>query len=93
MILKVLFNYVRLVFKSFALIICHCHAVTDRAIRACALDGACSIERVGECTGAGTKCGGCHASIAEIVGETAAQGPSEISARRLPMARERDRAA
>ncbi|HEX6276931.1 MAG TPA: (2Fe-2S)-binding protein [Polyangiaceae bacterium] len=93
MMLKVVFIDVRLLLESFAVIVCHCQAVSDRAIRACALKGACSLEEVGDATGAGTCCGGCHSVIEEIVRECAAEGPSEIAVRRLPLVVEPSRAA
>jgi bacterioferritin-associated ferredoxin len=93
MILKVLFSYVRLHFRDTAVIVCHCHAVTDRAIRACALKGACSVEEIGDCTGAGTQCGGCHSAIESIVRECTSEGPGEVAARRLPLVLEPSRAA
>jgi bacterioferritin-associated ferredoxin len=76
-----------------AVIICHCHAVTDRAIRTCALEGARSIEDVGECTGAGTNCGGCHSAITDIVRDCRAEGPGEVAVRRLTVIVEPSRAA
>jgi len=79
--------------QKVAVIVCHCNAVTDRAIRACALEGACSLEEIGECTGAGTNCGGCHSAIAEVVRESAAGGPGEVAVRRLPLVLEPSRAA
>ena len=79
--------------QKVAVIICHCNAVTDRAIRACAREGACSVEQIGECTGAGTSCGGCHSVIAEIVHESTVEGPAGVAARRLPLVVEPSRAA
>jgi bacterioferritin-associated ferredoxin len=93
MMLKVVFSYVRLLIESSAVIICHCHAVTDRAIRACALEGACSLDAIGECTGAGTNCGGCHSAIEEIVRDCTREGPGEVAVRRLPLVLEPSRAA
>lgn len=93
MILKVFFSYVRLLSQRPAVIVCHCHAVTDRAIRACALKGACSVEEIGECTGAGTNCGGCHSAIESIVRERTSEGPGEVAVRRLPLVSEPSRAA
>jgi bacterioferritin-associated ferredoxin len=56
------------------MIICHCHRVTDRVIRACVRDGANSEESVAEVCGAGTCCGGCVPAVAEIVGEEMSNG-------------------
>lgn len=49
--------------------ICHCRAVTDRAIRAAVDSGAQDPAEVSQRCGAGTRCGGClpalHALLAE----------------------------
>jgi bacterioferritin-associated ferredoxin len=79
--------------EEFAVIVCHCHAVTDRTIRACARDGACSVEQIGDSTGAGTHCGGCHSAITDIVREVAQEGPGEVAVRRLALVVEPSRAA
>jgi bacterioferritin-associated ferredoxin len=88
-----LFHLCQGIHQELAVIICHCHAVTDRAIRACALQGACSLEEIGECTGAGTNCGGCHSAITDIVRESTTEGHGEVAVRRLPMVIEPSRAA
>jgi len=50
------------------MLVCHCHALTDRDIRrAVRTTGACSVAEVGEQCGAATGCGGCHDLVAEIV--------------------------
>lgn len=49
------------------MIVCHCHGVTDREIRACVQNGACSPDDVGDHCGASTGCGGCRSLVAEIV--------------------------
>jgi bacterioferritin-associated ferredoxin len=59
--------------------------VSDRAIREVVEGGACSVAEVTACTGAGSRCGTCRASIAEIVDGKPSVGPA--SARRLPLAR------
>ena len=52
------------------MLVCHCKAVCDRTIRQCVRAGdASSVEEVGACTGAGTRCGGCHESIEDILEE------------------------
>lgn len=59
------------------MIVCHCHAVSDRSIRQRIRDGHDSVEEIGACCGAGTGCGGCVAAIEEIVDEerALARGP------------------
>ena len=50
------------------MLVCHCHALTDRDIRrAVRATGACNVAEVGEHCGAATGCGGCHDLVAEIV--------------------------
>jgi bacterioferritin-associated ferredoxin len=49
------------------MIVCHCHGVTDREIRACVQDGARTCADVGNHCGAGTGCGGCASLVAEVV--------------------------
>lgn len=56
------------------MIVCHCHAVSDRTLRRCIREGCATSRDLGECTGAGTGCGGCEALIEEIVEEELARG-------------------
>jgi len=49
------------------MIVCHCFRVSDRDIRACAREGACSVGEVGRACDAGTGCGGCRPEIASIL--------------------------
>ena len=50
------------------MLVCHCHALTDRDIRrAVRATGACNVAEVGDHCGAATGCGGCHDLVAEIV--------------------------
>ncbi|MDF3070526.1 MAG: domain protein (2Fe-2S)-binding domain protein [Polyangiaceae bacterium] len=49
------------------MIVCHCHGVTDREIRACVQNGARSLGDVGDHCGASTGCGGCASLVADIV--------------------------
>jgi bacterioferritin-associated ferredoxin len=62
--------------------VCLCMGVCDREIREAMSEGACSVSQVMECTGAGTRCGSCRSTIAELVGER--EGTS--TPRRLVMA-------
>jgi assimilatory nitrate reductase catalytic subunit len=43
--------------------------VSDRQIRAARAAGASTVEAVGAATGAGTRCGCCHGTIAKILAE------------------------
>lgn len=49
------------------MIICHCRRVSDRKIRRLVASGADDVDDIGTRCGAGTVCGGCVLSIAEIV--------------------------
>ena len=51
--------------------VCHCRAVTDRAIRAAVEAGARTVEEVGRLCDAGTQCGACHPEIARLLLERA----------------------
>jgi len=49
--------------------VCHCRAVTDRAIREAIDCGARDDRQVAMACGAGTGCGGCHAALRELLAE------------------------
>jgi bacterioferritin-associated ferredoxin len=50
------------------MLVCHCLRVFDGSIRECVRSGAArTVDEVSEACGAGTGCGGCRDSIAEIV--------------------------
>ncbi len=50
------------------MIVCHCHAVTDREIRAAARDcGARTCEDIKQVCSAGGDCGGCTSRVQMIV--------------------------
>ena len=50
------------------MIVCHCHGVSDRAIRAAVkLEGAACADDVGSLCEAGTGCGGCLPLVEEIL--------------------------
>ena len=49
------------------MIVCHCHRVTDREIRACIQNGARTCEDVADACGASSGCGGCEPLVAELV--------------------------
>jgi len=60
-------------------IICSCHAVTTAAARQWIDAGASTVDALGNCSGAGSDCGGClptlDALIAEYAGPRAEKGP------------------
>jgi bacterioferritin-associated ferredoxin len=49
------------------MIVCHCHGVTDREIRASVQNGARTCADVADACGASSGCGGCSSLVAEIV--------------------------
>ena len=52
------------------MLICHCHAVNDRAIRDAALAvGATEPEQITAMCGAGGHCGGCMPALQELLDE------------------------
>lgn len=70
------------------MIVCHCRAVSDRTIRACARAGITTVEGIGQITGAATGCGGCEDLVCELIEEEQGRStdPSSIScARKLPV--------
>ncbi len=54
------------------MIVCSCHAITDREIRRLARAGARSVREVAESCGASSSCGGCRASVVAILDEVEA---------------------
>lgn len=51
------------------MIVCHCHAVNDRAIRQAVREGACSYRQVAMACQAGRRCGGCRPSVLQVIDE------------------------
>jgi len=49
------------------MLVCHCHALTDRDIRRAVRTGAHTLDEVGAHCGAGTGCGGCREAVQDIV--------------------------
>jgi NAD(P)H-nitrite reductase large subunit len=50
------------------MLVCHCHRVCDRDIRAAARAGARNADEVGRACRAGTGCGGCRPLIQRVLG-------------------------
>jgi bacterioferritin-associated ferredoxin len=57
-------------------IVCHCHAVSDRVVREAVQAGAADVDDVGDVCGAGTDCGGCLNRLAMVV---ASENPVELA--------------
>lgn len=49
--------------------VCHCRAVTDCAIRASIAAGADDLCALAQRCGAGSRCGGCHMALRELLEE------------------------
>jgi len=49
------------------MLVCHCNGVSDRKIRRVIRDGATTPGEVARATGAGTCCGGCRATVKQLV--------------------------
>lgn len=56
------------------MIVCHCHAVSDRTIVQLVRDGKTSLDAVSEATGATTCCGGCALAVEQIIEQARARG-------------------
>ena len=57
-----------------AMIVCHCHRVSDRQVRRCVRRGASTLRDVGAGCKAGTGCGGCMRAVVEVMDEEAQRG-------------------
>ena len=55
--------------------VCQCSAATVREVEAAIDAGADSVDAVGDATGAGTGCGGCHPTIEAILDRRCAACP------------------
>lgn len=49
--------------------VCHCRAVTDCTIRAAIEAGATDLCSLAEDCGAGSRCGGCHFALRQLLAE------------------------
>jgi len=50
--------------------ICLCNGITDREIRQCAQDGACSLHDLEHSLGVGTSCGRCREAAHEVLNDS-----------------------
>lgn len=64
------------------MIVCHCHACTDRDVRQAVRCGAWDQEEVGRLCGAGRSCGGCRETILKILRDEARSRPVPEAAKR-----------
>lgn len=63
------------------MLLCSCHAVSERTIRAAIASGAHTAEEIADRCGAGAKCGGCWPALYDLLREQSAADPSAHSAR------------
>ena len=54
----------------YAMYICLCNAITERQIRECASQGACSMGDLERCLGVGSNCGRCRPTAVEILSDS-----------------------
>ena len=59
--------------------ICICNGLTERDIRACADEGACTLRELEHCLGVGAGCGRCKPAAAELLREHQRPGPLAAS--------------
>ena len=59
--------------------ICLCNAITERDIRACAEEGACTLRDLECCLGVGTCCGKCKPAAKEILQESRADSRAVLT--------------
>ncbi|HVP27580.1 MAG TPA: (2Fe-2S)-binding protein [Myxococcota bacterium] len=60
------------------MLVCHCKGITERVVRRAVREGALCVNGVGRACGAGTGCGGCHATIEAIVSAECASPMQEV---------------
>ncbi len=51
------------------MLVCHCHGVSDRKVREALAKGACTRFQVMRACRAGSRCGGCHPLIEQLIAE------------------------
>lgn len=58
------------------MIVCQCHAISDRQVRREVRDGATSVGQVARRCGAGASCGGCVAALTQIIEQERDHAPA-----------------
>ena len=51
------------------MLLCSCRGVSERTIRAAILDGADTVPEIARRCSAGSRCGGCHPALEELLRE------------------------
>ena len=69
------------------MIVCLCHAVSDRTIKSVIEDGASTVQEVSEGCLAGTGCGACRATIRDLIDKQDSDSPEREACghRSLPL--------
>ena len=65
------------------MIVCSCHAVTDREIHRAVRSGARTAGQVAEICGAGSSCGGCRETVHELLADAHAESRVHASSASL----------
>jgi bacterioferritin-associated ferredoxin len=60
-------------------LVCHCFAVNERAVRAAVVEGARTVDDVVARCGAGGRCGGCRPLVADLLDEVGVGLPVRAS--------------
>ena len=55
--------------SRFPVYLCICNAITERQVRECARQGACSVQELESSLGVGAGCGRCRECAAELLKE------------------------
>jgi bacterioferritin-associated ferredoxin len=58
------------------LYICICNAITEKAVRECAANGACSVDQLTMELGVGSGCGRCRECATDVLREVQSQSPA-----------------
>jgi bacterioferritin-associated ferredoxin len=65
--------------------VCLCLGITSSQVRQAIQAGACTVAQVMECSAAGTCCGACRPTIAELVEEATGESGAAPPRRSLPL--------
>lgn len=68
------------------MLLCSCHAVSERSIRACIAAGARTVQDIAEKCNAGATCGGCWPALDDLLDEAAAHDDATGRRRATPAA-------
>ena len=71
--MEMILNFIFKTGRMPTVIVCHCHGVSERAIRQKVREGACSLRQVARASGAGRMCGGCRPEVRRILEEEKAE--------------------